>query len=127
MMAVLVFYGGAGFNLISYCCNLCRMEGIEVVIHEKCCDIHQHDHSDEDHDTHDCCSMERIIFDWFAQNSLEQEIDISPFTLDLFSNNLLNISYSDINLYGVNHAPASHGPPVGLPRDYLSILTVLLI
>ena len=125
LMTVLVFYGGAGINLISYCCNICRMEGIAAVINDKCCDIHHHDHSK--HESTDCCNMERISFDWCSQNSPEQEIDLSPLTLDLFSGNLLTNSHFDILTAGDKHLPASHGPPIALPRDYLSILTVLLI
>jgi len=128
VMAALVFYGGAGINLISYCCNICRMEGIDAVINDKCCDIHHHDH--ENHsapDCEDCCSLERICFDWCTQNSPEQEINLSPLTLELFSNSLLTISHFDNLTAGDKHAPASHGPPIALPRDYLSVLTVLLI
>lgn len=44
-MAVLVFYGGAGVNIISYCCNQCRSAGVEVLLKDKCCEIHDHNHS----------------------------------------------------------------------------------
>ena len=44
-MAVLVFYGGTGINIISYCCNECRSVGISVLKNEKCCDIHHHHHA----------------------------------------------------------------------------------
>ena len=157
MMAALVVYGGAGINLISYCCNLCRMEGIEAVILDKCCDIHHHNHSDkkihhptsgccehtcdvhnggalhpccdihEEYSSADCCSLERVSFDWCIQNLPEQEIDISPLILDFSACNMLAITYLENITTGEKHTPASHGPPIALPRDYLSILTVLLI
>jgi len=57
LMAVLVFYGGAGVNLISYCCKLCRHEGIEAVLKDKCCDIHHHhaDNKKTHHHASGCC------------------------------------------------------------------------
>ena len=123
--AALVFYGGAGVNLVSYCCNLCRMEGIEAVAGDKCCDIHHHDHSD--HSSTDCCSFERISFDWVAHNLSEQDIDFSPFSMDVFMCDPLIVSNFNTISIGKKLAPALHGPPIVLPRDYLSILTVLLI
>jgi len=182
LMAVLVFYGGTGINLISYCCNLCRVEGIEAVTKDKCCDIHHHQHGDkqvayhhnndkqdachhchnnpfgcrhdnelaacndnkfvcqhdndnqaihhhdnDDHMTGNCCSMNRISFDWNAQNFSKQEIDFTPITLDLFSCNLSGLSSVDLKQGSNLHSYTPHGPPIVLPSDYLSILTVLLI
>jgi hypothetical protein len=176
IMAALVFYGGAGINLISYCCNLCSMEGIEAVTNGKCCDIHHHHHSDnhashydsynctahhaseshtnhhdshcctsacdmhtdddsandmhdcctfsDEHDSGNCCSLKRISFDWFANNLLKQEVDLSPVTMELFACCLPTISPI---LDTEKLAPEPHGPPIVLPRDYLSTLTVLLI
>ncbi|MDR2681264.1 MAG: hypothetical protein LBC47_10700 [Tannerella sp.] len=40
--AALVFYGGAGVNVISYCCNQCRSAGIEILREDKCCEIHNY-------------------------------------------------------------------------------------
>jgi len=157
LMATLVFYGGAGVNMVSYCCNLCRSEGITAILDDKCCDIHHHNHSEQKTsacckntcDSHveeidngtshtscslhneyasaDYCNMERISFDWFVHNSSEQETDLSPITLDLLTCYLSEISHLDIITNGGKHTPTSHGPPTVLPRDYLSILTVLLI
>ena len=124
-MAALVFYGGAGINLISYCCNICQLEGIEAVVKDKCCDIHHHDHSE--HSSTDCCSLEWVSFDWLTQNSTELEKDLSPVTLDLLFSDIFAIIHSDNLTSRERFVPASHGPPKVLPRDYLSILTVLLI
>jgi len=128
LLIALVFYGGAGVNFISYCCNLCRHEGIEAVIKDKCCDIHHHHHDDHDeHTSENCCSFERINFDWSAQNFSKQETDFSPVKQDIHSCNLLTLSFVDLIKTGKIHSHIPHGPPKVLPCDYLSILTVLLI
>jgi len=47
MMAALVLYGGAGVNVVSYCCNDCRNAGIEALLTGKGCAIHNHQLNDE--------------------------------------------------------------------------------
>ena len=160
LMAALFFYGGAGINLISYCCNLCRNAGIEAVLNDKCCDIHRHNHATHqiphlvsgccfseceahdidvtagvtpdrfpfyiDHAPDNCCKMKRISFDLFSTNSSEHEISLTSVFSDFISFNLLDVTYLDISPVAI-HTPEPHGPPIALPRDYLSILTVLLI
>ena len=169
-MAVLVFYGGAGVNVISYCCKDCRSAGIEALINDKCCEIHHHDHSkthnhkhnsstsdcnhiahtedaccepsnsmhaednccesehSESHSslsdpTEDSCNLERIDFDWSTQNVDELKINLSPTIHDLFS----TFSSANIPYICENNTVMPNGPPLVLPRDYLSVLTVLLI
>ena len=144
-MAVLVFYGGAGVNIISYCCNDCRAAGIEALIHDKCCDIHHHNHDQDqdhnhesdssksccntlkDHSSDDNCNMERIDFDWNVQNADELKIELSPDVHNLFSDSFLNNSYAYLPVMSEDNTVMPKGPPLVLPRDYLSILTVLLI
>jgi len=159
LMIALVFYGGAGVNFISYCCNLCRHEGIEAVLKDKCCDIHHHANNNltnhvsdccdnscdshaednpvnipnescgfsDEHASGNCCSFERISFDWSAQNFSKQETDFSPVAQELFSHCLLAFSSVDLIKTDKIHSHIPHGPPIVLPCDYLSILTVLLI
>ena len=159
MMAALIFYGGAGVNLILYCCNLCRSEGLEAVSNDKCCEIHHHHHAgnhqihhasgccehesnacteenhidriqdycdlQDDQSTGECCSFERISFDWSVQS--KQETCFSPLTFDLFSCNLSVFTSVDLRLSNKILSQIPHGPPIIFPRDYLSILTALLI
>lgn len=190
LMAVLVFYGGAGVNIISYCCGDCRSAGIEALLKDKCCEIHHHAHhhdaaqndcgkaqddchkakgdchktkedcgknghcspknacqhqhtahtkqnGDDSHHSHtcescvehssgSCCNMERVSFDWSSQCYSEQNIDLSPVVLDLLSADILNISPTLLTQTDENTG-LPNGPPLICPRDYLSILTVLLI
>ena len=168
VMAVLVFYGGAGINVISYCCKECRSAGIEALIDDKCCEIHHHNHDEapahaHKHSTAQChhkttvptnhegdhhsdnsnhasekccdsftdhsdrCNMERIDFDWSSQNTTESGIDISPNVYELFSNNIFISSSAYLHFTCEHNTVMPNGPPLGLPRDYLSLLTVLLI
>ncbi len=137
LLAALIFYGGTGVNFISYCCDDCRSGGIEVVMDNKCCDIHQHNH-DYTHDlcakddgcTHiseeSCCSMERIDFEW--DQSSNPVFHFQPVQIDLFSCLMCaSMLYSDIQesetLVNVQKAP----PLITCPRTYLSLLTTLLI
>ena len=138
-MAVLVFYGGAGINIISYCCNECRSKGIEALQNHQCCEIHhQHNNINLDNDENEYyvfnddhsfgdCNLERIHFDWSLSKLSKQEKDFSPEYFTLITCNLFYDSLSDHISSGENFTPGPHGPPIVLPRDYLSILTVLLI
>lgn len=148
MMAALVFYGGAGINIIFYCCNQCRSEGIEALLKkDKCCEIPQADkHAPHsccakteqtdpdpegcgihctDQTSDNCCHIEHIRFDWSTQNTAELNIDLSPLTF-LLRSEILDIS--TINFFaGETGAVMPKGPPPACPRDYLSRLTILLI
>ena len=163
-MSVLVFYGGAGINILSYCCNECSMVGVEAMKKEKCFVVHNQDKnhnydalcsSRQEHknnncceskhqkpedyddskslsychniDSNDFCSVERFIFDWTVQSSSEHEIDLSPQALDVLPYNLFDISYIHLPVTCNNNTVMSNGPPSVYPREYLSIITVLLI
>ena len=41
-LASLIFYGGAGVNFVTYCCNDCRTEGVAVLLNDNCCEVHGH-------------------------------------------------------------------------------------
>ena len=142
LMATLVFYGGAGINVISYCCKDCRSVGIEVLLTDKCCEIHNHNHDSNNSHNHNfsmsscshaehhsadvCCNMERIDFDWNAQNIAKLDINISPDVYELF-NNLFIDSSVHLPYICKSNAAMTNGPPLIIPRDYLSLITVLLI
>ncbi|MCC8132235.1 MAG: hypothetical protein LIP04_00625 [Tannerellaceae bacterium] len=141
LLALLITYGGAGVNLISYCCDECRSEGIEVIVVDKCCEIHDHHHADG-HDHHhaanhmddctehfcetDCCNLKRISFEWDHTTYPWQ--DIQPVICDLLP---IDLPLSSILLAMGETAVSSveeYSPPlIHCPRGYLSLLTTLLI
>ncbi|MDR2968454.1 MAG: hypothetical protein LBV32_02475 [Tannerellaceae bacterium] len=136
LMAALVFYGGAGVNVASFCCQDCRSEGLEVLAGDKCCEIHGHSH-DLEHETIEhadasfthsnemCCRMSRISFDWgFEKVSVENP---QPVMLDLLTNDgVSTISVIPLPVVKEIMPVIPKGPPLP-PRDYLSTLTTLLI
>lgn len=139
VMSALIFYGGAGINVISYCCDTCRTVGIEAVSDHKCCEIHEHNHHKHQTTTEStckncikhahemCCGLERIQHDWNNQNISDSELDIEPVSVDLLYTGLGNISTIPILSVKENCANMSTGPPLTPPRTYLSLLTTLLI
>lgn len=133
-LSSLVFYGGAGVNLVSYCCSHCEKFGIEALTSSQCCKLH-HDHADQaschvstthgDMNKHQC-GFERINFKWISDD--DQQVDIQPVELDLIFASVLE----RLEVVLFNHPFFEDlritGPPVfTYPRIYLSLLTTLLI
>lgn len=136
-LALLVFYGGAGVNFVSYCCNDCQSEGVEVLLDDKCCEIHEHSHAINRPSTVDpseglCalahnngCDIDRVNFDWSRIHI--QTPDLQPVALDLLFGYLLNLSLVPLPIATEGLSVMANGPPVLCPRIYLSLLTSLLI
>lgn len=134
-LAGLIFYGGAGVNLVSYCCNDCRLEGVQVVVDEKCCEVHGHTHDmltietpngTVSHAHEMCCNLERIAFDWDASGKVE--FDLQPVVLDLLSLGTPGDFSMPVPFANKETFVMPTGPPLVLcPRVYLSLLTTLLI
>ena len=135
-MAALVFYGGAGINVVSFCCNDCWAAGVEAIKNDKCCEIHGHDHHDVQvaiiehtdgaiqHSHEMCCHLRRVDFDWDTERIAS--LNIQPIVFDLFD--LVPQSVSLVPLPVINQISTvmPTGPPL-CPRTYLSLLTTLLI
>lgn len=129
-LASLIFYGGAGVNLVSYCCDHCEDEGVEVLLEDNCCDIHQHDlpafvvYASNDTHAHGC-DIERVSFDW---NSVNVSLpDLHPVVYDLFFSSIPNTLHIPVLWINKYVSCMITGPPVLCPRTYLSFLTLLLI
>ena len=135
LLSALIFYGGSGVNIASFCCGKCQSEGITGIVEGVCCEIHCHDNEvanivvpdiDSDCDTHDNhCTLSRIEYDWDFSNisnfrcepcSFELIKICSPLGMSIYSQALNSITYE-----------YSTGPPSLCPSDYLSLLTILLI
>ncbi|WP_459189374.1 hypothetical protein ACGE0T_04675 [Parabacteroides sp. APC149_11_2_Y6] len=133
-LAALVFYGGAGVNLVTYCCTDCSSEGVTALLESKCCDIHHHHHCVPEKGEMspcchsgdgDCCSMERISFDWSSFHS--SDINLQPVVTDLlYSDSFLSVLPLVSELKEPFYADRT-GPSWVCPRIYLSLLTTLLI
>lgn len=134
LLASLIFYGGAGVNLITYCCGDCQTEGVAVLLNDNCCEVHEHDccgtapepqagHSccnDEE-----CCGIQRIDFEWSSSDNPVVELQPAVIELLSYGSSLYSlIPYPTNNKY---FASSQDSPPVVCPRIYLNMLSVLLI
>lgn len=133
-LASLIFYGGAGVNLITYCCGDCRTEGVAVLLNDTCCDVHEHNccstadevsACDSGCCEEDCCDMERISFDWSSSNN--PIVELQPAVTDLLSFASPLASLVPVPFLKEYIAQDQDGPPVVCPRVYLYLLTSLLI
>lgn len=134
-LAALVFYGGAGVNLITYCCGDCRTEGVTALLDNKCCEIHEHQHctdaakhlstcchpGEED----GCCDVEYVSFDWNVFHGVG--FDLQPAAIDLMSLAVSNLSLIPVPFVDESGDIEQDSPPGIYPDTYLSLLTVLLI
>lgn len=136
LLAGLIFYGGAGVNWVTYCCENCFKIGIQFAVSENCCATHMHDTESEPDtsavkadatiDGWHNCGIERVEFEWTVFEN-ERLLIIQPFVTDLISflpylSSLIDYGLGDAILLNEG-AP----PSVLLPRAYLTLLTTLLI
>lgn len=134
-LAALVFYGGAGVNLITYCCGDCRTEGVTALLDNKCCEIHEHQHCTDaakhlsaccHPDKEDgCCDVEYVSFDWNIFQGVG--FDLQPAAIDLMSLAVSNLSLIPVPFVAESGDIEQDSPPGIYPDTYLSLLTVLLI
>lgn len=134
LLIAAVGYSGSGINYMIYCCNTCQEDGVETVLDNKCCETHSHVHtavSDqiqsviEHKDHHSVCAMERVSFDWYAAVAFLVSLQPSVINLNFFSNYFISFSFG---LFAQQtEYTAFSGPPLVSPRQYLTLLTVLLI
>ncbi|MGL5273094.1 MAG: hypothetical protein ACRC8J_06385 [Phocaeicola sp.] len=149
LLTLLVAYGGAGVNLLTYCCNDCRSEGLSIILEEKCHDVHGHSTSDaiaqsksqpscemnccksqEENSMQstdeESCDINRIDTKWEIAHNIQ--FDLDPLTINLppFLT-AQQITLEDPTVEKINSVYCNHGPPVHSPRTYLALLTTLLI
>lgn len=141
LIALLVFYGGAGINIVSFCCNECRDGGIEVVLGSSCCEVHGHSHTTHAHPanfdseshghsetislTHGQCGMMRVGVDWLEV--INQHFSFQPSVLELFTDLYAQLLFVPLTVSDAKHTLSATIPPRLTPRGYLSILSTLLI
>ena len=98
-LASLIFYGGAGVNFVTYCCNDCRTEGVAVLLNDNCCEVHGHGCCDTTTEEascssgcceDDCCDLERISFECFK----DCQFELSPYQRDFAITGLFAVSFN---------------------------------
>lgn len=156
MLVLLVIYGGAGVNIISYCCNSCSNEGIShlVIDNGGCCEVHQHyketlpKHSHNKlHNHSGCCNSDQEVElnNAFGHEFCEDhgcsvdrlDNDWLNFVDNIHANQVVKVITLPSSLLAVWNPEFScnyfhniswyNAPPLYTPRGYLSLLTTLLI
>lgn len=122
-LATLVFYGGAGVSLVTYCCGDCRTEGVTVLLENKCCEIHEHSHHANGGDS--CCDVEYISFDWNVFHG--HLFNLQPVAVDLISHISSHLSLVPVPFINGTGEIERESPPGFDSGTYLSFLTILLI
>jgi hypothetical protein len=135
LMAALVFCGGSGVNVASFCCDDCQSGGIEGIVEGFCSEVHHHDHDGTTHpkpdtdsvgDVHEmCCTLSRVMFDWTTSNA--PVFSPEPVVYDLTVMDLPEDLVVSGQILNCETQENSTGPPFPCPRSYLSLLTTLLI
>ena len=126
IVSLLVFYGGSGINIASFCCDNCQSDGIAGIAEETCCIIHSHESEDAGYDSYGThCSLSRLLYDWSSSNS-------TTFKFEPASFELLNICLPvDLTVSPQIENKITYECSTGhfilCPRAYLSLLTTLLI
>jgi hypothetical protein len=80
LFCIYFLMAGAGFNVVSYCCETCANEGIESVANNSCFAVHHHNHTKQcvNHDDLTCndlnhqpdsCHLYRINTDIPSNNA----------------------------------------------------------
>lgn len=132
-LAALVFYGGAGVNLITYCCGDCRTESVIGLPDEGCCKG-QSAHMQKDvsvfaccqaEEEGGCCDVEYISFDWTVFH--HAVFDLQPLAVDLISSSVAHLSFIPLLLSERKGRSGQNSLLRMIPGAYLSLLTVLLI
>ncbi len=137
LLAALIFYGGAGVNLVTYCCDDCFKAGIQAVMSESCCsscpDGLEKKQKEVDLSIqiasvkaiHDC-GIERLEFKWTTNENQHSLFMPSMFSDVLFTTSSISLVPELVLcssfLYNEDHPPAFLHP-----RYYLSLLRMLLI
>lgn len=134
LLVLSISYGGSGFSYMIYCCGACETFGTESVLDHKCCDTHNAHHLDEtlhgmitfQHTEHESfCDMERTLFDWTSANVFLPLLQPAVIDLGFFHpHHPLLPSLTEDRTYTNYHYLATI---TASPRDYLSLLRVLII
>ena len=141
LLSCLVIYGGSGVNAYFYCCDDCRSEGTEVVIGQRCCEIHAHTHdahlADQLHmdgynvcelGSHDNCGVERVAFSW---ESFTRHQELQPQAIDLNSMPFMVQPTAELDPADTptpSYFPTGSQKPPNLSNAvYLTLLTTLII
>ena len=122
-LATLVFYGGAGVSLVTYCCGDCQTEGVTALLENKCCERCMDRPGVQEDGC--CCDVEYVSFDWNVFHG--HLFNLQPVAIDLISHICSHLSLVPVPFINEAGEIERESPPGFDAGTYLSFLTVLLI
>ena len=122
-LATLVFYGGAGVSLVTYCCGDCQTEGVTALLENKCCEMHGQARCASQDGCY--CDVEYVSFDWNVFHG--HLFNLQPVAIDLISHICSHLSLVPVPFINEAGEIERESPPGFDAGTYLSFLTVLLI
>ncbi|MEI7503611.1 MAG: hypothetical protein WCJ61_10040 [Paludibacter sp.] len=138
LFAAYFLLAGVGYNVVSYCCQYCENEGIEVVATSSCNSLHQHSNSvpaeyqkddltcADVHHTPSGCHLLRLNIDVPSIQSTP-ELLVNPQTInDLFCTSINLLSSKQVLIFqNAIHPP--NGFLLSSGRDIITYHAVFLI
>lgn len=97
LLAIVITYAGSGINAYSFCCEDCHTFGVEAIVDDKCCDVHN-DQSLAGQETndnvicetsHDECTLDRLDIDLQDAPSENNQTQTAIDLLDIYFTTLL--------------------------------------
>ena len=97
LLAIVITYAGSGINAYSFCCEDCHTFGVEAIVDDKCCDVHN-DQSLAEQETndnvicetsHDECTLDRLDIDLQDAPSENNQTQTAIDLLDIYFTTLL--------------------------------------
>ena len=139
LLSTLIFYGGAGVNVFSFCCDECQAKKMNLAAlfigtKKCCCTLSESATCEKDtccqHDSDDAqCGIDRIAFDW--QSASGNQIQLQPLSIEL--DNSLFLAAHNVKptahafpLYHISKRKSQH-PPHLSKNDYFDLLCTLII
>ena len=136
LLSTLIFYGGAGVNVFSFCCDECQAKKMNLAalfVGIECCS----NSSEETHHTccqgypfgDTCCTVDRIEFNW--QSASSNQIQLQPLSIELdnslflAAHNVKPTAYA-LPLYHILKRK-SQIPPHLSKDEYFDLLCTLII
>lgn len=97
LLAIVITYAGSGINAYSFCCEDCHTFGVEAIVDNKCCDVHNDQPlaEQETNDnvicetSHDECSLDRLDIDLQDAPSENNQTQTAIDLLDIYFTTLL--------------------------------------
>ena len=136
LLTFIFTYAGSGINAYTFCCDDCQLQGVEAIVHDKCCDIHHNDPSSThsantdglSEQSHDQCSLERVSIN-LQEISIQKDHNelTAPVFNYSFSTLLYNLTFNSELASITDYISKSQKPPNLSESVHFSMLQTLII